>query len=378
MTNDRFHDPFNPKTGKFAGNIRARSADDLSDLLESMKSFGWLKHFPAIQDENGVTLVGHRRLRAAEKLGIDPVIEKFNFGQGDEADAERLKLALASNIGFKQMTRDDRKRIAEYLYGQREWTMEKIADALDVSAMTVSRDLGNFNTPLKSKPAKTIANPKGAGRPKGSGKKRETPVLDRARAIVRPLVAAGEQTHSRKLQAEHGISHVHFETAIAVEKAQRDAPPVDATTLAMTAQQKLALAIRQHKHKLDAEFDQRVRDEVRRRIDEMYLPAHHKLIAESEEVLKTYRQKGIFTSAQFKKIVACLHPDRVRDSELKEKYTEAFNIMNAKRLSLVSEAEEPTQKPPGFPKTYQELMELRAKTTAARKTKRADAVVRRV
>ena len=31
------------------------------------------------------------------------------------ATCERLKLAIASNVGFKPMTKEDRKRIAEHL-----------------------------------------------------------------------------------------------------------------------------------------------------------------------------------------------------------------------------------------------------------------------
>jgi hypothetical protein len=146
---------------------------------------------------------------------------------------------------------------------ERKWTMQRIGDALDVGFSTIQRDLANLPTGGKSKLPKTDSNPKGSGRPKGSGKKRSTPVLDRARDIVRPLIETGRPTHSRKLENEHGISHVHFETAIAAERARKETlerPPVDKTELSMTAQQKLALAIRQATHKFEIEFDQRVRD----------------------------------------------------------------------------------------------------------------------
>jgi DeoR/GlpR family transcriptional regulator of sugar metabolism len=62
--------------------------------------------------------------------------------------------------------RSDRQHIAEHLYGKREWTMERIAEALGVSTRTVSTDLGGFE--VASKPAR----PKG-GRPKGSRKPRK-------------------------------------------------------------------------------------------------------------------------------------------------------------------------------------------------------------
>jgi len=42
---------------------------------------------------------------------------------------------------------------------------------------------------------------------------------------------------------------------------------VDASALSMTAQQKLAAAIRQHKRQLDIEFEKRVRDECMAHLD---------------------------------------------------------------------------------------------------------------
>jgi hypothetical protein len=160
---------FDVKTGAFRKNIRLDEGD-LTELRQSMQTFGWIEEFPALVDEHDVVLVGHRRLQVASELKIEPKIKKLTLGSGDEADAQRLKLAIASNIGFAPMTKDDRMRIAEYLYGEREWTMARIAEALNVGIGTVSRDLGNSSTVEKSKHAKTTSNPKGAGRPKGSGR----------------------------------------------------------------------------------------------------------------------------------------------------------------------------------------------------------------
>src|SRR5690349_9486100 len=72
-----------------AGNIRADVEGDDDELRQSMKQFGWIKEFSALADENGVVLVGNRRLRLAKELGIEPVITTLNFGNGDTADAER-------------------------------------------------------------------------------------------------------------------------------------------------------------------------------------------------------------------------------------------------------------------------------------------------
>jgi ParB-like chromosome segregation protein Spo0J len=199
--------PFDPKTGEFADNIRLDGGgDDLAELRESMKQFGWSDQFPALTDENDVVLVGHRRLKVARELEIEPVIKKLSIGQGDAADAERLKLAIVSNTGSKPMTREDRKRIAEYLYGEQEWTMERIAEALNVSARTISTDLDGFEAP--SKPPR----PKG-GRPKGSiGRQPAEDAMARQaeqelqRELALQLINAGFRALAAKLHPDKGGS----------------------------------------------------------------------------------------------------------------------------------------------------------------------------
>jgi hypothetical protein len=47
-----------------------------------------------------------------------------------------------------------------------QWTMQRIAEALNVAQSTISEDLRNFSTVEKIRP-------KGRGRPKGSGKQRK-------------------------------------------------------------------------------------------------------------------------------------------------------------------------------------------------------------
>jgi ParB-like chromosome segregation protein Spo0J len=131
---------FDPETGAFADNIRTPNPEGYKELRESMEALGWVSQFPAIQDENGVVIVGHRRLTVAEELGIEPKISTMTFGDGEAADARRAKVAIASNIGFEKLSPADRKAIAAQMYGS-GWSMAKIADALQVATMTVSRDL---------------------------------------------------------------------------------------------------------------------------------------------------------------------------------------------------------------------------------------------
>jgi len=161
----RFRDAFNPEDGKFRENVRITDTDAVRDeeLRESMRAFGWLRELPAIKDEHGVVIVGHRRMRIAAEIGISqpwPVITE-TFGDGDAGDAQRFRLALATNIGGAPLTKADRAELAKYLYGDRNWTMARIGDALGVSIATIQRDLTGFT------PDGEIDRPKG-GRPKNA------------------------------------------------------------------------------------------------------------------------------------------------------------------------------------------------------------------
>jgi len=143
---EKLRDPFNPMTGIFSKNTREHLTEAGKDpaweeLRESLATFGWVPEFPALVDERGVVLVGSRRLALAKELGIQPVKQVLHIGIGDAADARRLKIAIASNIGGKKLSPNDRKRIAAYLYQDNNWSQESIGKALDISQPQVSLDL---------------------------------------------------------------------------------------------------------------------------------------------------------------------------------------------------------------------------------------------
>jgi len=366
----KFGDPFNPKTGEFADNIRS-IVDDGNDaeLRSSLQQFGWIAEFPALVDEHDVCLVGHRRLKLAKELKIDPVIKRLSIGSGDAADAERLKLAIASNVGFKPMTKDDRKHIAEYLYGKREWTMERIGEALGVGQGTISKDLGNSFQGNKLKPAKTTSNPKGAGRPKGTRLKAEPVKFGRdVREKVATLVLDEGKTF-KEAEAETGVSNIVARTAVAHEQGRRRAqadPPIDPDTLSFSARQKFDAAIRQHKRKLELEFEPRVQQRLQDLLGDTVLPAYNKSYVEYQEVTKT--RKGLMDKATFNKIRRCLHPDS-RQSVSDDRLHDAFQLFSKMELLLLDESQYPTATF-NMPRTYEELMALKRKVQEARRAKR--------
>jgi len=174
----RLGDPFRPG-GELAGNLREHNgwdspADD--ELRESMVTAGWLDGHPAIQDEYGATITGHRRLAMAEELGITPKILVIEFGTGDAADIRRLKMAWLSNTGGKPFSKGDRAKMSAYL-ASRGWTQMSIAEALNVAQSTIARDLSvaihPSGGPTAAAAAEAIAagkrqNAPGGGRPRGT------------------------------------------------------------------------------------------------------------------------------------------------------------------------------------------------------------------
>jgi len=122
----------------------------------------------------------------------------------------------------------------------------------------------------------------------------------------------------------------------------RDEPVVDRAELSLTAQQKFDLAVKQHQRKLDLAFEQRVRDEVKRRIDEIVLP-HWKEKIEKAQKLYVHR-RGAMAKETFNTIRRALHPDS-RQSISDKKLGEAFDTFMGLEKFLLDEKDSPTDLP---------------------------------
>jgi|GEM_PF-3875846 len=225
-------DLFDPETGVFAGNIRAaldpKDAKDAKDAKDeekaddelrwSMTTYGYWDDKPIIKDEHGVIIEGHRRDKISRELGLDPRVVVMSFGDGDAGTSGRLGRAIGSNFA-KPFTPADRKFIAENLYGKPGWSLEKLAEKLRVSAMTVSRDLRGL-TDVKPDPTK-------GGRPRrtqeqtgGAIRKlhHDEPELSRA-AIARQL-STSAPTVKKVLEALEVEEREREATAAAAQQAE--------------------------------------------------------------------------------------------------------------------------------------------------------------
>jgi len=241
--------------------------------------------------------------------------------------------------------------------------MEQIATQLGVSQRQISTDLEGLE--VASKPSR----PKG-GRPKGNGKARKP--RDEKRTVEDQAAARMVLDEGKTIEqaaSATGLNSVQkVKTAIAREEGRREAEPtVTPDLLSMSAQEKLNAAIRQHQRKLDLQFEQCVRDELNKRLEETVLPHFRQKQAEAKKVMDARR--GVMDKAKFNSIRRALHPDS-RNSISDKMLAEAFDAFMGLEKVLLSEKNSPTESV-GIPTTMAEWDAMKRKADAARKSKRS-------
>jgi transposase len=359
--------------------MRSETPDD-TELTESLKVNGWVAHFPAIQDEHGVTLVGNRRLRIAKQLGIKPVIVTLTIGVGESADAERLKLALVSNIGGKPISRKERQTLAIYLFQKRGWTEQRIADGIGRSRTQVVRYLDGISPEGTNSPERTEKR----GRPKG--RKPKPHKYDETVEKKAAELFLDEGKSVAQVAKELGVSEQVVIRSSEREIGRRD-PLIDPSTLSMTAQEKLAAALRQHQKQLDLRFEERVQAERLRR-DQIWL--EHELKEFTEASLRNQRFKAHLKPGEYRNLLRCLHTDtlagireRARrgdppDEDINRLYDSMFNLITGLKALLTKE--ERAVNGPTLSELDRRREEVRAKARAnaakGQATKAAKAAVR--
>lgn len=364
---------------KFDGNVRTTKPLNDDELRESLKG-GWNPELPAIKDEHGVLIVGHRRVKVAEGLGVEPVIKTVTFGDGPDGEAARIRLANVSNIGGAPMTAEDRKAQAVRLYdGGKGLTMDQIAPMLGVSEPTIHRDLKDVltdeRTP-KREPKTDSLGRKNSGRPKAAPKPKPAPAprarknSDTAERRAAELVLDGGKSY-KQAAAEAGLNGTEqvVKTAVAREEGRREAkadPVIDPATLSIPMRKKFDAAIRQYKKTLAAQFEKTVQDEIQSRLRETVLPLLDEQYRKYLQISNSHQ--GLMPRATYRLILSCLHPDS-RRSASKERLAEAMNAF-ASRETVLSKREVVSS----APLVSSDLMDWDAakkRATEARRAKRA-------
>jgi hypothetical protein len=230
--------------------------------------------------------------------------------------------------------------------------------------MSALRDPSNpkGSRPKGGRPKGSTTAPQRRGGPQPQRRKNEATKTDFAAALVIEKGYTYEQA-----AAETGVGSVQvIKTSVAREEGRREVR--SESSLALSAQQRLDVAIRARKRKLDIDFEMRVLAECKRRLDEISLPHYAKELAELERSIGS--RKGVMDRITYRKILACLHPDRVQDPMMKKRYEEAFRLFTELEKRVLDEKESPTEFRQ-MPRTYEELMAMKAKVQAGRRAKRA-------
>jgi hypothetical protein len=209
-------------------------------------------------------------------------------------------------------------------------------------------------------------------KPKGSKRTRQMPKLDEAVRIIRPLFDAGKPFSERTLTKEHGISHGTLAAAVAYLKGQREAssdPIIDPATLSLSAQEKLAAALRQQKQIHERTFQRRLEEEVSKWIEETTIASYVEEISKIRADIE--RRTGIMTAANYKLILRCLHPDNSASTRMRE---EAFVLWEKLRYRFCDNTEMPVPLR-GMPETSAGWEALRRARAEARRAKRNGAAM---
>lgn len=133
--------PLIRENGNLPGRVFDRMHTDTQELRQSLLSFGYIDQLPILVDEKGVTLDGRTREQLCRELreefperdDLEPTKRMLTLGDGPEANAQRLKIALAANVGRRNLSTETKREVARYLYDERNWTYEQIAEAFNVS-----------------------------------------------------------------------------------------------------------------------------------------------------------------------------------------------------------------------------------------------------
>jgi transposase len=173
----------------------------------------------------------------------------------------------------------------------------------------------------------------------------------RALAEIDRRKAAGESISAGEIFKATGISAPVIRKAIAIREVEA---AVTLPELSATAQQKLDV----YRKRLEAEFDQRVREASAKWLEEVRLPIYEKQIEELKEML-SWPRNAVMTKSEYNTIIRCLHPDGLR-SRTEAQLAEAFRIFTRYKPKMVADEETRRSTLADFPRTREELLARKA------------------
>lgn len=334
--------------GEILRTCRKMQADAL--MIEARAQCRLVDEYEAAQ-ERGEALKSGERLRSGRGRG--------HKGESSLLEGKRGKYRVA-DIGLTDKQVYDARKVSAVERASPGVLRKTLDDLLAAGGELTRKGV------LRAAEATVSPKPKPAGDEKPKPPLRGESLELRNEKIV-ALFDRGLTPAQVAVETDVHLRNVH--QILEHERIRREAqaePIIDPSTLSKSAQEKLAVAIRQHQRRLDLEFEQRLGSEIKRRVDEMVLPSYNESKRHYDAVLSA--RKGILKRVEFNKLLRCLHTDTARQVS-DEDLNDALNLILRHKVVLLCEADEPTATPP-LPKTYEELMALKQKVSEERRAAR--------
>ena len=131
----------------YASNARTHSADQIEQIVASMKEWGWTN--PVLIDAEGMIIAGHARVMAAKRLGIDdvPVMVAEGWSEAQKRAYVLADNQLSINAGW------DVEGLASEVRGLAEWGFDvSLLGFDDLDALLASKTEG-LTDPDEAPPA---------------------------------------------------------------------------------------------------------------------------------------------------------------------------------------------------------------------------------
>lgn len=265
------------------------------------------------------------RLPSNEAFGQWCEAQRFGLGHQDRAAAIQMGQHMAEARPVLEQTE---RRSLQHIY----------AKEFRLTQMSNSPDDDGVQKPNPTKPPPRH-------------EKRADERQHQASINLRPEVWA-----AFKAQAEaQGVSAAARLGELATEAASL---PTDLDERPTPAKARFDKALREARIEIRAEEAEVARREIRRIFDEHVLPEVNKKHERAERIIAGY--KGLISRADYRKLLACLHPDSAPDEARKARFAEAFQIVKDLEELLVKPEPKPANpavRP--LPKTAAELYALR-------------------
>jgi ribosome-binding protein aMBF1 (putative translation factor) len=302
---------------------------------------------------------------------------------------ENLGKPTIADLGFtgKDMHEGRRLRAAE---AKQPGAVNKALDAEVATGHSPKR--ATITKAVKQAINKPKPEPEPEPAEKRSRRLETLPNVEEVRIVIQPDIEADRPISREKLVEALNVSErVVRDADVAAryyQKGRNDALEELAAGkiagLSLTAERKLdvhkRLLTEQHKRRMaaieieakraEAEFKKRVDEQVRSDCELFILPSYQKELKQYRAALESTR-KGSLTTAQYRDLLACLHPDRIPEDQpdLKKKYTDNFQRVSQLRTVMVKPEEAPLP-PSAVPRDYAEMMAAKERVRAQRAAQR--------